>query len=386
MFFPKTNKDNKTSFIVDKKTKNLLMRIKQNQIAVIRHSDIDEIAAIGLIEKKVRAVINFSTSITGKYPALGLKKLLEAKIPIFDVINGIENFDHLKDNHKVIIDSLENKIQFLTDQQILFSLQVKKWTHTNWEKVFQLSSMNVENELSRFIDNTLEFALREKEFVLKPLNIPPLKTKIKGKHVVVVVRGNNYKEDLQAIRPYIEEYHPVLIGVDGGANVLIECGFKPDIIIGDMDSVSNKALKSGAEIIVHAYSDGKAPGLSRIKKLGIDAKIIPSLGTSEDIAMLLAYEEQSEIIVALGTHSNMVDFLEKGRKGMASTTLVRMKIGTKLVDAKGVSKLYQPRNRFKDLSLIGVAAITPIIAISMINHDMIRLLQIIWLNLKMIFT
>ncbi len=385
MIFPKNNNELRAKYRIDKKTKHLLTKILANQIAVIKHSDIDEIAAYGLIEKKVKAIINFSSSFSGTYPTDGLKKLLQARIPVFDVTDHHQLFDKLSDDHEVMIVRNSNEIVFIEEEQTHL-LHIKEWNMKNWENVSHRASHNIESELNRFIDNTLEYVAKEKDFVLKPLPIPRLRTKMKGRHVVVVVRGNHYRQDLHAIRSYIEDYQPILIGVDGGADALIEYGLKPDIIIGDMDSVSDKALKAGSEIIVHAYPDRRAPGLERVQAIGVDAKIIPSVGTSEDVAMLMAYEEKASIIVALGAHSNMIDFLEKGRKGMASTILVRMKIGTKLVDAKGVSKLYQPRLEWRSLSLMAFAATMPIIAISLINHDMVRILQMMWINIKMIFT
>ncbi len=376
----------KGTCIVDNRTKHLLTRLKPNQIAVINHSDIDEVAADGLIKCKAKVVINFSTSITGKYPTIGVKKLLDAKIPVIDVNDGKDKFYQLKDQSDVVIDINNKVIYFLVDKDLEISFPYVEWTEEKWIYNYEKSKNNLEVELNTFIDNTLDYASKEKNFVLKPLNIPKLKTKIKGKHVVVVVRGKNYIEDLLAIRPYIEDYKPILIGVDGGADALIENGLKPDIIIGDMDSVSNEALKTKAEILVHAYPNGDAPGIERLNNLGIYAKVISSLGTSEDIAMLLAYEENATIIVALGAHSNMIDFLEKGRKGMASTILVRMKIGTNLIDAKGVSMLYQPRIQWKFLSFLSIAAVTPIFAVSLINSDMLNILQIVWINIKMIFS
>ncbi|WP_201024142.1 putative cytokinetic ring protein SteA [Tepidibacillus decaturensis] len=323
---------------------------------------------------------------TGRYPTLGLKTLLEAKIPVFDVLKGYHIFEQLHDENEVEINFDENIAFFYSIWKSQMEVAIQEWTFDKWKQIYRVATENIEQELNNFIDNTLEYASREKDFVLKPLKIPPLKTKFKGKHAVVVVRGKHYREDLAAIRSYIEDYHPILVGVDGGADALMEHGLIPQVILGDMDSVSDEALKSGAEIIVHAYPDGRAPGITRVKELGLEAKVIPSLGTSEDVAMLLAYEQQAEIIVALGAHSHMIDFLEKGRKGMASTVLVRMKIGTKLVDAKGVSQLYHPSTQWKSISLIGIAAITPILAISLINQDMVRLLEMMWLNIKMLFT
>ncbi|WP_339062518.1 putative cytokinetic ring protein SteA [Tepidibacillus marianensis] len=384
MLFAKEVQQLKGYYIVDSKTKNLLRRIRPNQIAILDHLNIDVIAAKGLIEKRVKAIINLSASFTGDYPTLGLKNLLEANILIFDLKEQSELLSSLKDEQFVEIDVKNHVAIFnIGHQKQMFDLEL--WTIEKWKGLFQESKQNLEKELSFFIDNTLEYASKEKDFVLKPLSIPPLKTQIQGKHVVVIVRGNHYQEDLSAIQSYIRDVKPILIGVDGGADALIEYGWKPDIIIGDMDSVSDHALYSGAEIIVHAYSDGTAPGLQRIRNMGLDTKIIPSIGTSEDVALLLAYEKQAEIIVALGAHSHLIDFLEKGRKGMASTVLVRMKVGTKLIDAKGVNKLYQPQLHWKSQISIALAAITPFIAIGMINGDAMQFLQMMWVTFKMLF-
>jgi uncharacterized membrane-anchored protein len=237
----------------------------------------------------------------------------------------------------------------------------------------------------KFIDNTLEFAQREKGFVLGDVEFPPLETKIAGRHVVVVVRGHNYRADLYTLRSYIADVKPVLIGVDGGADALLEMGCKPDLIVGDMDSVSDTALQSGAEILVHAYPDGRAPGLGRVKELGLSAKTVAAPGTSEDIALLLAYELGAALIVAVGTHSNMIDFLEKGRPGMASTFLVRLKVGSKLVDAKGVNKLYNTPLKTRYLLALVCSAFFPIAIIIFSSPQLQQLYRLIQLHLRIMF-
>ena len=171
--------------------------------------------------------------------------------------------------------------------------------------------------------------------------VPETKVEIYGRHVLVVVRGYDFKQDLDALKPYVREMRPVLVGVDGGADAIMEAGFTPDIIVGDMDSVTDAALKSGAQLIVHAYADGRAPGMERLVQLGLEGTPWPLAATSEDLALLLAWESGADLIVAVGTHANLVEYLDKGRKGMASSFLVRLKVGPKLVDAKGVNKLYR---------------------------------------------
>ena len=182
----------------------------------------------------------------------------------------------------------------------------------------------------------MDYLVREKDLLIDGVGVPDIRTRIEGRHALIVVRGYHYKEDLQALHHYIREYKPVLIGVDGG----------------DMDSVSDRALTCGAEIVVHAYRDGRAPGAERVRGLGVEPVIFPATGTSEDVAMLLADDKDATLIVAVGTHATLVEFLDKGRSGMASTFLTRLRIGSKLVDAKGVSRLY--RSRISALSMLAM--------------------------------
>jgi uncharacterized membrane-anchored protein len=201
-----------------------------------------------------------------------------------------------------------------------------------------------------------------------------------NRHVVVVVRGRHYREDLRMLSSYIRECRPVLIAVDGGTDALMECGYTPDLIVGDMDSISDRALCCGAEVVVHAFPDGSAPGRERVEALGLPYHLLPAPGTSEDVAMLLAYEEQAQLIVTIGSHSNMIDFLEKGRKGMASTLLVRTKIGPKLIDAKGVSQLYQPRWSWNWWALMIAATLVPVAAALAINPVARHAVQMWWMQ------
>jgi uncharacterized membrane-anchored protein len=210
-------------------------------------------------------------------------------------------------------------------------------------------------QLEAFASNTMEYLRRERELLLDGVGVPDIKTQIDGRHALVVVRGYDYRQDLAALRPYVREYRPVLIGVDGGADALREFGLRPDIIVGDMDSVSDEALRCGAEVVVHAYRDGTAPGLSRVQELGIEPVLFPAAGTSEDVALLLADDKGASLIVAVGTHATLVEFLDKGRAGMASTFLTRLRVGGKLIDAKGVSRLYRSRIRLGTLVLLLLA-------------------------------
>ncbi|MDU1202346.1 MAG: putative cytokinetic ring protein SteA [Clostridiales bacterium] len=361
---------------VDRKTKKLAKRLSAGEIAVINHIDIDEVAANSLVERKIKLVINAAPSISGRYPNKGPKILIDNNILIIDNV-GENVFEELKEGQVIEV----NNGQIYRDGQFIGSGEVMDKSVV--EKRTQIAYENMSVELDRFIDNTIEYAKREKGFILGETEIPKMTTNYKDRHVLVVVRGQDYKEDLATIKSYIEEMKPILVGVDGGADALLECGYNPDVIVGDMDSVTDEALKKAKEIVVHAYVDGRAPGLKRVQDLGLDAVVFPAPGTSEDIAMLTAYEYGAELIVALGSHSNMIDFLEKGRKGMASTFLVRLKIGAKLIDAKGVNLLYKSKLKMKYIWALVITAIFPVIIIAYLSPTVQQLIKLLQLKMKL---
>lgn len=341
---------------LDKRTKNLAKRLKQGDIALIDHVDIDSTAARMLVEARVSAVINASQSCSGRYPNLGPTVLLEAGVPLVDAV-GAEAFKAFREGEQV---ELRNGEIRRNGQTIL---QGELLTEERIRELHEQAKQNLGAELERFAENTLSYVTAEKSLLLDPASLPDVRTVIDGRHALVVVRGESYKEDLAIIRTYIRDVKPALIAVDGGADALIDMGLQPDIIIGDMDSVSDGALRCGAEIIVHAYTSGEAPGLARVQELGLEAQVCNVPGTSEDIALLLAYEKGAEMIVAVGTHSHLVDFLDKGRKGMSSTFLVRLKVGNRLVDAKGVSKLYRVTPSGRHIAALALAALVVVITV-----------------------
>ncbi|TNJ67352.1 hypothetical protein FE784_05190 [Paenibacillus hemerocallicola] len=318
----------------DSNTKQLLRSVRPEEIALIRHADLDAPAAEGLLQAGVKAIVNAARTMTGTFPHAGPLCLLQAGIPIFEI--GEEHFGDIQDGEKV---------QF--SEGLLLSRNIavpyKEFGYEELHGANRTAEWNFGHTLLDFAENTLRYAMDELDMLRKPLAIPPLRKKIGTKPVVIVSRGKGYKADLSALRDYIMAMKPVLVGVDGGADALINQGYKPDIIIGDMDSVTDETLHSGAQLLVHAYMDGKAPGLERLRRLGLPCDTIAAPGTSEDVAMRIAFEQDAVTIVIVGSHSQPVDFLEKGRAGMASTLLVRMMIGHKLVDAKGASLWQQPK-------------------------------------------
>ncbi|MGO8672176.1 MAG: putative cytokinetic ring protein SteA [Capsulimonadaceae bacterium] len=341
---------------VDRRTKNLLKRLRPGEIAVIDHVDLDALAARGLADGKAAAVVNVQPFVSGRYPNRGPHVLLAAGIPLYQLV-PTGAIDKLRDGERVTLSpgGLRSR-----DGKIVGALEC--WDEERTRSETTAARANLGSELERFARNTLQYIESEMYLLLDPTDVPPAgKLKIAGRHALIVVRGESYREDLQLLRSYIHDVRPVLIAVDGGADALLGMGHRPDIIIGDMDSVSDAALRCGARIIVHAYAGtGDAPGLQRMQQLGLRSETFPVPGTSEDAALLFAYEHHADIIVAVGTHSNLEDFLDKGRSGMASTFLVRLKVGNRLVDARGVYKLYRPTAPVMGIVAIVCSAMFPI--------------------------
>ncbi|QYE97466.1 putative cytokinetic ring protein SteA [Paraclostridium sordellii] len=362
---------------VDRKTKRLAKRLTGGEIAVINHKDIDEVAANSLVEGKIKLVINASQSISGRYPNKGPGILVDKNILIVDNI-GEGLFNDLEEGQ--VIEVVDGKIY--RDGKLLGQGEILEKNVV--DNKIKLAYENLSVELDRFIDNTIDYAKKEKGFILGEVEIPEVNTDYKNRHVLIVVRGQDYKQDLSTIISYIEEMKPILVGVDGGADALLEFGYTPDVIVGDMDSVSDEALKKAKEIVVHAYTDGRAPGLKRVQDLGLDAIVFPAPGTSEDIAMLTAYEYKAELIVAVGTHSNMIDFLEKGRPGMASTFLVRLKIGSKLIDAKGVNLLYRSKLKLKYIWALIATALFPVFILASFSPSVQQFMHLMQLKIRLL--
>ena len=335
-----------------KRTKDLTKRLRPGEIAIIDHEDIDRVAAEALVEREPAAVLNVAASTSGRYPNAGPRILVDAGIVLVDSL-GDEVFEGIRDGERITV---EDGRVLLEGEPIAEGARQDDASVTASQEA---SREGLSEQLELFAENTMEYMLRERDLLLDGIGAPEVTTRLDGRPVLIVVRGYHYKEDLATLKPFLRENRPVIIGVDGGADAVLEAGFRPDMIIGDMDSVSDRALRGGSELVVHAYRDGRAPGMDRLAALGIEdgAIAFPASGTSEDIAMLLADEKGASVIVAVGTHGTLEEFLDKGRAGMSSTFLTRLRIGSKLVDAKGVSRLYRQRISTFQLVLLAVAGL-----------------------------
>jgi uncharacterized membrane-anchored protein len=344
----------------DARTKKLVTRLKPGEVAVIDHQDIDRIAAEALVDCQPAAVVNAAASVSGRYPSLGASIIVEAGIPLID--GAGKAVMEIAEGSEVRIEGAQI---FAADHMVAVGVR------QSGESVALLvedAKADLSAELQAFAENTLTYIREESDLLFDPPDPPELDLEFKGRHVMVVVRGHDYRDDLLHLRGYVRDVRPIIIAVDGGADICLQEGLVPDVIIGDFDSVSDHALRCGAKLVVHAYVGGKAPGAQRLIKLGLPYVVFEAPGMSEDVAMLLAYEEGAELIVAVGTHASMVEFLDKGRAGMASTFLARLKVGPILVDAKGVSRLYRGTVRKSDLLFLLGSALVAFIVMALVSY------------------
>jgi uncharacterized membrane-anchored protein len=353
-----------------RRTKELVMRLRRGEVALIHHEDLDGAAARALAACRPVAVVNSAPFISGRYPNSGPGILLDAGIPLLELPDAAV-WDRVAEG-----DPLQWRGETLYRSGELVATG-ERLTRERLAERLATAKQNLQRELQAFSENTLRYLASEAAFATADLELPPLRTTLRGRHVLVVVRGEGCREDLAAIRGYIRDARPVLIGVDGGADLLLEAGLKPDLILGDMDSATSAALRCGAELVVHEYWDGR-PSLAweRLRRLSLEAYPLRAPGTSEDVAMLLAYQAGAELIVAVGTHFSLVEFLDKRRAGMASTFLTRLKVGAILVDAKGARRLYQPGPRLTHLLCLIAAAGAPILVLALHSPAVQRWLSV----------
>src|SRR5262249_32997652 len=313
---------------LDRRTKRLVHRLTEDDVAIVDHVDLDRVTAEELLETGVRVVVNVAESLSGRFPNPGPLLLVRGGVTLIDA-PGAELFDEVADGEPLTV---RGSSVFRNGTCLP---RGRARDEHELARALADQRSRVTSSLEEFAENTLQHLKTESSLLAEGIDFPPLHTRFRDRHALVVARGPGYKRDLRMVRPYIRDFKPVLIAVDGGADALLEAGYRPDVIVGDMDSVSDQALQCGAELLVHGYRDGPAPGETRAQQLGVPYQIARATGISEDLALLLSYEKGSELIVAVGTHFNLIEFLERNRAGMSSTFITRLKVGEILIDAKG---------------------------------------------------
>ena len=360
-----------------KRTKHLVKRLQPGDVAIIDHRDLDRVSGEDLVAAGVQAVVNQATSSSGAYPNMGPLLLVQAGVHLVDEPDA-DLFAVLADGDAVEV----RGGQILRNGRLVATGKVRD--PADVQAANERYRAEIGEALHEFARNTVEHMVVEKELLAGKLELPRFDTDFRDKPVLVVVRGVGHKRDLRALRPYIRDVRPVIVAVDGGADAVLEEGFKPDMIVGDMDSATERVLRIGAELVVHGYADGRAPGRERVADLGLPHKVVPAPGTSQDVAMLIAAEKGAELIVSVGSQLNLVEFLDKSRRGMSSTFLTRLRIGEILVDAKGVSRLYRPRPGLAPLALVAAVGLLAFVVVVATTPGLNDVAELLWLKLELL--
>ena len=360
-----------------KRTKRLVKRLGPDDVAVIDHEAIDRVSGEDLVASGVRCVLNVAASASPRYGNQGPVIMTESGIHLVDM-PGAPLFDLLKDGERVNVRG--NKL-YRGDELVWEGEVQDRDTVT---KAYEAGRRGIGEALEAFATNTMTHIREERELVSGHLELPEFDVRFRDRPALVVVRGVDHKKDLRTLRSYVRDRKPVLIGVDGGADAILEEGYAPDMIVGDMDSATDRVLRSGAELVVHAYPDGRAPGRDRLDEMGLPYRVVPAPATSEDVAMLIAAEKGAELIVTVGSHFNLVEFLDKNRQGMSSTFLTRLRVGEILVDAKGVSRLYRPSAGGGPIVFVTLAALVTLVIVVATSASLGPLLDLVWLKLQIL--
>jgi uncharacterized membrane-anchored protein len=360
---------------LDRRTKHLVRRLSPDDIAIIDHADLDRVSAEELLEAGVRVVINVSDSQTGRFPNPGPLLLVRGGVRLIDA-PGADLFEKVSDGELLTV---RGAGLFRNGTKLVSGKELRP---DELSEALRDQRSRVTEALETFAENTMRYLREEGRLLSEGIGFPALETRFRDRHALVVVRGPGHKRDLRMVHPYVRDFRPVLVAVDGGADALLEAGYKPDVIVGDMDSVSDRALRSGAELVVHAYENGAAPGSERVRALGLKYHVVPAPATSEDVALLLAYEKGAELIIAVGTHFNLIEFLERNRSGMSSTFLTRLKVGEILIDAKGVSRLVSRRVGLGPLVAFALAGLGALVVAVLVSPQLRSWFELMGLRLR----
>jgi uncharacterized membrane-anchored protein len=341
---------------VDRDIDRLLRRVGPGDIVVLDALDLDRITADALVEAGVAAVINASTSISGRYPNLGPEVLVANHVTLIDE-TGPEVFKKIKDGARVRVN---NGGVYAGDRRIAHGTER---TDDEIHELMHEAKSGLVAHLEAFAGNTIEFIRSESPLLIDGMGIPDIDVDVNRRHVIIVAEEPSAADDLRALKPFIKEYQPVLVGVGTGADTLRKAGYRPQLIVGDPESMSVEVLRSGAQVVLPADADGHAKGLERIQDLGVGAMTFPAAGSAADLALLLCDHHGASLIVTAGHSASIEEFFDRSRQqSNPSTFLTRLKVGEKLVDAKAVATLYRSRVSGGAIALLVLAMLIAVIA------------------------
>jgi len=356
---------------VGRTTSSVLPRLRPGDIAVIDHVDLDRDTAAALVEAGVRVVVNAAPMISGRYANLGPEVLAESDVLLVDRV-GKDGVDRIKDDQQIRVHDgtvyavlPDGHVEELATGRALDLDQV----HSEMD---QARSASV--QLDTLSHSASEFLRREHELLLNGRGLPELATRISGRSVVVVAATDH--GDLQAIAPFVREQAPVVVAVGATADDLIGLSWAPDIVVvtaGDPTSVpSADALRVAADVVLVAARGSGLDEQASIEAMAGPPHLVDTAATAEDVALLLADRYDAALVVGVGLHTHLEDYLEGQQSGRASTFATRLKVGNRLVDASAVRALYTGRPGVLQVFaviLAGLVALLAAIAVTPVGQD-----------------
>ncbi|MDN5893072.1 MAG: putative cytokinetic ring protein SteA [Nocardioides sp.] len=360
---------------VERRARNLVPRLQPGDIAVLDHLDLDRTTAQQFVDAEVVAVVNASRFVSGRYPALGATILIDAGILLVDGI-GPEALSALKDgrNARLHQDGLFDGEDELARGDVLDDDRLTA-------ELGEARSGMI-SQLESFTHNSTEFLRQEQELFLHDKGAPRLGTRLRDRPVVVVVPGPDHAEELKGIKAYLREQKPVLIAVDRGADALLAAGHAPDVIVltsplstgRESVDVSAKALRAAKDVVLVVDRGSGTTPTDSLERMGVRSLRFETGATTEDAALVLGFLGHASLIVGVGVHTSLDDFLDRQRGGLSSTFLTRLKVGAQLVDARAIPALYSGRVRLWQVLLVllvGLLAVAAAIAVTPVGQDWI---------------
>lgn len=355
---------------VDRRTSALVNRVGRGDVVVVDHVDLDRATAQELVDRQVVAVLNAGPMISGRFPSQGPKVLAAAGVVMVDEL-GPELFTVMRDGDQVRVD--EGTVHARKDR----TLEGRLLDAGVVEAQMLEAAAGLGHQLDSFTHNSTEFLRREQELLLHGEGVPVPSTKIADRPAVVVVAGEAYETELRSVRRFVAEQKPVLIGVDRAADALVKARLKPDIVVISADAHDDElpsaaTLKAARDVVLLVDRGASRTVAERFSKIGVQPLPFTSSATTEDAALILADAGEASVIVGVGMHATLSDFLDRQRAGLASTYLTRLKVGPRLVDAAAVPTLYSGRVRPRHLValvLAGVLALGAAIGTTPVGQD-----------------
>ncbi len=357
----------------DRRTPSLLPRLSAGEVALLDQVDLDSPTAEALVEAGVVAVLNRSEMISGRYPNRGPQILADAGIAMVDRLGGIGGADPFA----VVGDGRRVRVvggSVLVGDEVV--AEGREVTRDDVADQLDAARAGMASQLQTLTHNSAEFLRREEPLILHGQGLPRLRTKLKGRPVVVVGQGPDDAAELRSMRRYLREMHPVIISTGEGLEVARAAGLSPDVVVLDSHTEelpAARSLRAARDVVVTEPPGAARAGTStdRFDKVGVRTVAMQTTAAPADAALLLADGAGARPIVGVGLRGTIEEFLDSNRDGLGSGYVTRLKVGPKLVDATAVPMLYSGQLRARHaylVLLIGLVAVAAAIATTQVGH------------------